>query len=217
MHRLLLTSGAVYVAIIVLGIGGEVVFRAPLLGETAAGTTGNIAAAPSLLTLSILTDALMIACDVALTALLAVLLAPVSLTLTALIVAFRLMQAAILGGNLLLLQRARLGPADGLHDALLSHAYGYDLGLLFFGVATVLTALTLRLWGALPKWLAPLLGAAGMVYLVGSLLRIVAPDWHAAFAPAYIVPVVAETAFALLLLRAGLNARRGGLTGVPAL
>ncbi len=205
MQRTLTSAGAVYVAIIVLGIGGEVALRAPLIGDNAAETAANITAAPSMLTLSILADALMVVFDVALTALLAVLLAPVSFTLAALIVAFRLIQAAVLSSNLLLLQAATLGPIEQMHDALTRHAYGYDLGLLFFGVATVLTAMAMRSWHVVPNWLSPLLGAAGLVYIMGSLLRIVAPELYEIFVLAYLVPVVAETAFAITLLAAGLR------------
>jgi hypothetical protein len=77
------------------------------------------------------------------------------------------------------------------------------MGLLFFGIATVLTAFALRPWPVLPRWLPPLLTAAGSVYVVGSTLRIVAPDLYATFAVAYAIPVIAETAFALALLAAG--------------
>lgn len=48
------------------------------------------------------------------------------------------------------------------------------------------------------------LAIAGLVYLVGSGLRFFAPELGSAFAPAYALTIVAETAFCLrLLLRSG--------------
>ena len=71
---------------------------------------------------------------------------------------------------------------------------------IFFGVNTLLTAWLLRRSGMVPAWLPPLLAAAGLVYLVGSYTRLLAPGLNAAMQPAYAVAVIAELAFAILLL-----------------
>ena len=52
-----------------------------------------------------------------------------------------------------------------------------------------------------------LIAAAGPVYLTGSALRIMTPDASAAFAPAYLIAVAAELAFAATLLARGYRFR----------
>jgi hypothetical protein len=49
---------------------------------------------------------------------------------------------------------------------------------------------------------------SGLVYMTGSALRLADPTIAEAFAPAYGVPVLAESAFCLWLLFAGAGARR---------
>jgi hypothetical protein len=83
--------------------------------------------------------------------------------------------------------------------------------------------MTLALLRALPAgllllragWGRPLLGrglvAAGVVYLVGSGLRLMSPNLSAAFAPAYALPVLAEASFCGWLLWVGMG--RGASTG----
>ncbi len=44
------------------------------------------------------------------------------------------------------------------------------------------------------------LAIAGLIYLVGSGLRFFAPELAPAFAPAYVLTILAETAFCLRLL-----------------
>jgi len=80
------------------------------------------------------------------------------------------------------------------------HAYGYDLGLIFFGVNCLLTAVLIVQSGFVPRVLGIGIGLSGLVYLSGSILRFLAPELHGIVAPAYVVPLVAETAFGLWLL-----------------
>jgi hypothetical protein len=67
-------------------------------------------------------------------------------------------------------------------------------------VNAVLLGLLLGRAAWAPTWLGGLLGVAGLVYLAGSFTRLVAPDLAAVIAPAYAVPILAESATCLWLL-----------------
>ena len=171
-----------------------------------------------------LADSIMLLSDVAIAVLFYMLLRPVSRMLALMAAAFRLTQAAVLGFNLLnyyaallLLGGAEYAVAfqDGQRHALAMlfldlHSHGYDLGLLFFGLSSlVLGYLVVR-----SKYLPGLLGyglmAAAVVYLAGSLTRFLWPDYASLIAPAYILPLVAESAFCLWLLSKGIKAPPAG-------
>ena len=177
--------------------------RAPLLAGTA-----DIAASLPRLRFGVAADAVMVACDVALAVLFLQLLRHVQPTLALLAAGLRLVQAATIAAALLF-QLAAIGaagtdPAQALRF-LEVQSLGYDLGLIFFGLNTGLTALLLAWSGYVPRWLCALLGAAGAVYLLGSFSRLLAPDLNAALQPAYAVPLLAEIALCLWLLIRGLR------------
>jgi hypothetical protein len=200
-------AGWAYLAIIVVGVTAEAVLRAGILvPDDPARTAANITAEAFRFHLSMLFDAVMILCDVALAVLLYRFFRPVDATLAMAAMVFRLVQAAVLAGNLMTLQLAlMLGSADaGLaHVFLVAHGIGYDIGLLFFGVNMVLTANLLCRSNLTHQVLSMGLALSGLVYLTGSILRLLAPDLSAAFAPAYAMPLVAESLFCLWLLAFG--------------
>ncbi|WP_293327938.1 DUF4386 domain-containing protein [Parvibaculum sp.] len=208
-------AGLLYLAIIMLGIWSEMVVRAALVAPgDAAATAAGIAAHEGLFRLGIAADSVMALCDAALAVLLFLLLRPVNATVALMAMAFRLIQTAILGVNLLNLQATLLAIGDGgngtetARRSLELHSFGYDLGLVFFGVNCLLTGWLLLRSG----WLHGVFGyglmAAGGVYLAGSYLRILAPALSSGFAPAYAVPLAAELGFCLWLLVKGLPTRR---------
>lgn len=212
------TAGALYLAIIVFGVFSEGVVRAALVVPGDAATTAaNILAAPGLFRLGFAADAVMALCDVALAVLLYLLLRPVSQPLALLAMVFRLIQTSILGVNLLNHYAALMildggntlvaFEADQLNAMALYllnvHSHGYDLGLLFFGINSLLVGYLLFVAGGAPRRLGVLMAAAGIVYLVGSTIRFLLPDASPAFAPVYVVPLVAESAFCLWLLFRG--------------
>ena len=53
-----------------------------------------------------------------------------------------------------------------------------------------------------------LVAAAGIVYLIGSYTRFLAPDYLAAVSPIYIVAIISEVALCLWLLVKGVNLQR---------
>jgi hypothetical protein len=204
-------AGLLYLVIIVCGVGGEAFLRGPLIfAGDPTRTAESLIAAEFYFRIGILADVVMALCDVALAALLFVLLEPAGRVLSLMAMAFRLVQAAILGLNLQNLERAIALVTDGRLDGarqdvlalrlLDAHAVGYDLGLFFFGVNCVLVATLLARAPLAARKLAVLMSLAGVVYLAGSTLRLVAPAWVDAFAPAYAVSLVAELTFCVWLI-----------------
>lgn len=210
------TAGLLYLIIIVCGMSAEVLIRGPLLDAAdAAVTARNIVAQEALFRTGLLLDVLMLFADVALAVLLYYLLRPVNRTLSLLAAVFRLLQAALLAFNLLhyhaallvlnsaaLLQVFSAEQSNALASLLLDlHRHGYDLGLLFFAVSNLLLGVLL----IRAVWIPALLGygllAAALVYLAGGLTRFLLPALLLLLEPAYLLPLLAETAFCLWLLR----------------
>lgn len=208
-------AGLLYLLIILLGLTSELALRGALLvpGDAMA-TAERILAAPGSFRLSIAADTVMALADVALAVLLYLLLRPVDAPVALMAMVFRLVQAALIAMSLLfqysaLLALERFGGAAA-ETALLAtelHGHGYDLGLIFFGINSLLTGWLLLRSGYVPRVLAVLLALAGLVYVCGSALLFLAPALAGLFAPAYLVPVIAETAFCLWLLIRGLGPR----------
>lgn len=201
-------AGAAYLVIIAAGLFAELGVRMPLtVADDPAATWANVAANLPLFRLGLAADAVMILADVALAVLLYAIFRATQPQVALAAMALRLVQAAIIGASLLaslaaVLLVARGTPApDTLALLMELHAQGYDFGLIFFGANTLLTAWLACRSGLFPAWLAALLGGAGIVYLLGSFTALLAPGINAMIQPAYGLPVIAETAFALMLLR----------------
>ncbi|MBN8186882.1 DUF4386 domain-containing protein [Salipiger thiooxidans] len=210
-------AGVLYLAIIALGLTSELALRGALVVPgNAAETAARILAAPGLLRASLAADTVMALADVALAVLLYQLLRPVSAPVALAAMVFRLVQAGLIAASLLFQAGALLAlemqgeaGAATAQLAMALQAHGYDLGLVFFGVTCLLTGWLLARAGARPALLGWLIAASGLVYIAGSALRFLAPELGAAFEPAYLLPMLAESGFCLwLLLRApGLLAR----------
>lgn len=194
-------AGAAYAGIIILGLGAELALRAPIL---AAGDPGPaIAAALPQWRAAIAADIGMATLDIGLALLLFRLFRPYGRDLALAALVLRLVQMAIVMAHLPLLVSATT--AIDPQGLIARHAAGYDLGLWFFGLNGIAMALLLRRAGV--RWLAVMILAAAAVYLLGSFTRFALPGLNAAMQPAFLVAVVAETAFALWLLF-GARARR---------
>lgn len=191
-------AGFLYLGIIVLGIGSEVGLRGPLIDwNDRMATAQALIAHEGLFRLSILADLGMAVLDVILAVVFFTMLRGINAPLALLALVFRLMQAAIIAGAVIFLFAVTQDLNDPL-PWLARHAAGYDLGLVFFAVNTLIMA---RLLGGIaPVWMCRALTAAGLVYALGSVTRFVAPDLNALMQPAYMVPVVAEVSLMLWLL-----------------
>jgi hypothetical protein len=209
-------AGLLYLVIICAGIFGEAFVRGQLVVPAdPAITLANIQASTALFLSGFVADSIMLLCDVALAVLLYFLLKPVDARLALLAMVFRLIQAAVLGVNLLgLVAIGLLVSGDFTGDADLGkrvlllfelHAHGYDLGLLFFAVSNLILGYLIIRSGFLPALLGIGLQASAVVYLVGSYTRFLAPEWLSAVQPAYVVPLAAESALCLWLLFKGID------------
>lgn len=200
-RRLARRAGLTYAVLIVAGVTGGLILRAPL-------EDGGVALLAETATLqafrwSLLADTLMLLADVTLALLLFALFRPVSEGLARAAMVFRLVQAALIGASLIALTTlpglVAAGEVALAEVMLAAHATGYDLGLAFFAVATA--AISLLIWrmpGA-PRWIAVALGLSAAVYLGGAIVRLAAPELVTLYEPAFAIPLVAEVSFALWL------------------
>ncbi len=200
-------AGALYLTIIICGLGAELVLRGPLLQ----GTPDQVAKALSVniaqLRLSLMADTVMLLADVALALVFFGLLRHISNTLALAAMVFRLGQALLIGTSLIALASVPSLLADAPRIAVHMtdlHAIGYDVGLILFAVNSAL--MSILLWRSkVPKVIAGGIAASGLVYATGSLIRLIAPDWVVVIEPAYLIPMIAESALCLwLLIRAEL-------------
>jgi hypothetical protein len=226
-NRLARTTGALYVIIIVAGIFAQFFVRTSLIDPNdAAATAAAVRGAESLFRTGIAADLVMITADVAIAVAFFVLLEPVGRALSMLAAFFRLVQATILGFNLmnlfvgLQLLTGGAGPLGAVGEgerqslALMffeAHGTGYAVGLAFFAFSLFLLGVLIVRSGYLPKVLGVLLMIAAGGYLADTLARTLLTDYAAVqpffdavvFGPA----VIAEVATALWLLIRGVRAR----------
>ena len=208
MNRLAITAGQArlaglcYLIIILCGVSSEVVLRGPLIDLSSAEETARAIATETMrFRLSILADVVMALADAALAVLLFLMFRSVSAGLALTAFVFRLLQSGLIAAGLMNLQAALLvSDVDLALSFITLHAYGYDLGLFFFAVNCLLTAQLMIRSAWIPRILGLGIGLSGLVYLTGSLLRFAAPELQALVAPAYLLPLIAETAFCLWLL-----------------
>lgn len=213
-------AGLLYLIIIVFGIFSEVFVRSSLIvSGDASATATNILASKWLFRIGFATDSIMLLSDVAIAVLFYVLLKPVSNTLALTAAVFRLTQAAILGFNLLNYYAAMLllsgieyatsFTSDQLYALVMLfltlHSHGYDLGLLFFGLSSLILGYLVIKSDYFPGIFGVGLIAAAAVYLTGSLMRFLSPDYLTFITPLYIVPLLAELSFCLWLLIKGVR------------
>ena len=213
-------AGLLYLVIIVCGLGAEVLARGPLVDfDDPAATASAIRNAIGTFRLAIAADIVMAAADAALAILLYIIFNPVAPVMALTAMVFRLIQSVMIAINLMHMQSALLlitgapelatqqAEAMALH-ALTLHAHGYDLGLVFFAINCLLTGVLIWVSHLFPRIIGAGIIAAGIVYLIGSSLRIFAPAAFDAFVPAYGVTIVAEGAFCIILLSGGTRRRR---------
>ena len=205
--RLVRTAGALYLIIILCGLTAELLLRGPLLQGSPDQIARALSANVVQLRLSLIVDTVMLLADVALALVFFGLLRHISEALALAAMVFRLGQAVLIGTSLMALSSAPSllsdAPRMAVHMTEL-HAIGYDVGLILFAVNSVI--MSVLLWRSeVPNVIAGGIAASGLVYATGSLTRLVAPDWVGIVQPAYVIPMIAESALCLwLLIRARL-------------
>ncbi|QFT93326.1 hypothetical protein FIU86_10780 [Roseovarius sp. THAF9] len=200
--RLVRLAGALYLVIILCGLTAELVLRGPLLAGSPEEIARALDAGIAQLRLSFLADTVMLLADVALALVFFGLLRHISAPLALAAMVFRLGQAVLIGASLMALGSVPLVLADAPRLAVHMtdlHAIGYDVGLILFAVNSAI--MSVLLWrSAVPNVIAGGIAAAALVYVAGSLARLLAPGWVDVVEPAYVVPMVAESALCLWLL-----------------
>ncbi len=199
-------AGFLYLVIILCGVWAEGFARGGLIQpDDPQATASTILANLGTFRASLIADATMGIADVALAILFFTLLRVHGSGLALAATAFRLVQASIIGASLVLLTAV---PIAATRDPLLAltlfemHGSGYDIGLIFFGINALIMSVLLTRAGV-PRLIAIGIGAAGIVYLTGSATRLIAPESVALIEPAYLVPLLAESALCLWLLIRG--------------
>ena len=230
-------GGALYLAIIVGGLIGEMAVRNVLVvPNDAAATAQNILASPMLWRIGIVADLLQHVCDVGLALVLYVLLRPVNRRIALLALLFDVVAMSVFVANKLnmVLPLFFLGDAeylkalspDQLHAlaylAIRAHDMGFGIGLIFFGCECIVLGWLIFRSGYLPRFLGVLMPIAGACYLVNSFALILAPALAHKLFPAILLPsFIGESALCLWLLIKGIdqskwNARIGAESGAVA-
>ena len=217
-------AGILYLAIILLGLFGEMYVRATLVvSGDAAATSAAIAASPLLWRAGIAGDLLMHVFDVPVIVVLYYLLRPVRRSLALFATLINVVQTSVLAANkmtllipLFLLESSRYLAAfspEQVHAlaylAIYAHGYGFAIGLIFFGVACLVRGYLIFETGYLPKILGVLMAIAGLGYLVNSFALLLAPSLANAMFPAVLIPAfVGELSLTLWLIFKGVNIER---------
>ena len=223
-QRYVRLGGVMYLAIIGLGLFGEVFVRGTLVvpGDATA-TFNNIAASPVLWRAGIAGDLLMQVLDLPVIVILYLLLKPVNKGLAVLATFINLIQTAVLAANKLnlLVPLFLMGDAgyltafsaEQLHAAsalaINAHGHGFGIGLVFFGFACLVRGCLIFQSGYLPKTLGVLLFVAGLSYLANSFALLLAPALADAMFPTVLASAfVGELSFALWLTVKGVTMKR---------
>ncbi|WP_304169407.1 DUF4386 domain-containing protein [Phenylobacterium aquaticum] len=217
-------TGLLYLYIIVAAMFSEAFVRSRLIvsGDPAA-TVRNIAASEGLWRWGVAANVSTTLCDVAVAALLFVLLAPVNRTASLTAAAFRLAYAAAMAASAAFLVAPLLLLGDFASKSAIEaaqiqslvsyslrlHAAGFDVALVLFGVHLVLVGLLIARSTYLPRLLGAALAVAGACYIANSFIGFLAPSLAARLFPWTLLPgFVAESSLALWLLIAGVNPAR---------
>jgi hypothetical protein len=217
-------GGVLYLAVIVLGMFGEMFVRGSLVvSGDAAATADNIEASQLLWRTGIVGDLLMHVFDVPVIVVLYLLLKPVSKSLALLATLINLVQTAVLVANklnllvpLFLLENSGYlkefssAQLDALsYLAIKAHGFGFGIGLIFFGFACLVRGYLIFKSGYLPKVLGALILVAGLSYLTNSFALLLVPSFAASIFPAILMPAfIGELALCLWLIVKGVNLER---------
>lgn len=220
-QRYVRIAGVFYLAIIALGLFGEVFVRGALVvSGDAAATAQRIADSPLLWRLGIAGDLLMHVFDLPVIVVLYLLLCPVSKPLALFTTLINVVQTAVLALNKLNLVLPLLLLNGGstlktftpeqlqslAYLAIKAHSFGFGIGLIFFGVACVVRGYLIFASGFLPKALGVLLVVAGFSYLLNSFALLLAPALASALFPYVLIPAfVGELLLALWMIFKGVD------------
>lgn len=209
-------GGCCYLAIICLGLFGELAVRGTLVASGDAAVTAlQIGGAALLWRSGIVADLTMQLLDIPIIVLLYMLFKQVNAGLNLAATFFNLIQTAVLVANKLSLLLPVLLAGSGAYlsafsapqrDALAYvaiqlHGYGFAIGLIFFAVACIIRGYLIIKSDYFPAAFGVLLVLAGICYLLNSLALLLAPQLASLLFPWVMLPVlVAELALSLWLI-----------------
>ena len=217
-------AGLLYLIVGVAGGFAEIFVRGRLVvSGDAAATATNILAHESLYRFGGVADLIGLAGDTALALIFYALFRPVSRSLSLLAAFFRLVFVAVMAANtvnhfaaLILLGGAR-GPSTftaaqlqtQARVALRLHAVGYNIALVFFGVACLLLGILIYRSTFMPRLVGILAAIAGIGYLINSFVHLLAPSFGAYGFKYILVPCgMGELVLILWLAVMGVNNQR---------
>lgn len=222
-RKLSIWAGISYLLIIVAGITAEMGVRTLIkVPGDAQASMMNLIAAEGTFRLAIVADLVMITCDVIVALLFFLLLRPVNSALASLAAIFRLMQATFLSLNLMHLFStialtqpdtvAALGQDTAATQALLAlntHALGYSIGLVFFGLSLLVLGYLIIRSTYIPRFLGYTMFVVAAGYLIDSGAQILMTrytDYADLFALVVFVPaLLGELTLALWLIFRGVR------------
>ncbi|HJS16410.1 MAG TPA: DUF4386 domain-containing protein [Rheinheimera sp.] len=217
-------SGVFYLAIIVLGLFGELMVRGSLVVSLdAAATAQNIMASSSVWRLGIVGDLSMQLLDIPIIVLFYLLFKRVNAGLNLAATFFNLIQTVMLVANKLLLVIPLLLLGGGAAASAFSseqlaawsylaiqlHGYGLGIGFIFFALACLLRGYLIIKSGFFPAFIGVMLALAGLCYLINSLALLLAPDIASLLFPWIMMPVlVGELTLSLWMIIKGVNRQK---------
>jgi len=217
-------AGIFYLAIIILGLFGELMVRGSLVVPAdAAATALNITAAQGLWRLGIVGDLSMQLLDIPIIVLFYLLFKRVNAGLNLAATFFNLIQTAMLVANklLLVIPLLLLGGTAAVsvfsteqlaawsYLAIQLHSYGFGIGLIFFALACLLRGYLIIKSGFFPAFIGGMLALAGVCYLLNSLALLLAPALASLLFPWVLMPVLAgELSLSLWMIIKGVNMQK---------
>jgi hypothetical protein len=215
------TGGVLYLVTIVFGAFSEGFVMNKLVAPGDAATTAhNIIASRGLWSVAVAADFIMPIIAVAGVWISYVLLSPVSKSLILLDVFFALVSLAVeaVSKLFLLLVLPILSTTSYLQAfeprqleilanlALKSHAFVFNIALIFFGCACLVEGYLIYKSGYFPKFIGILMQLAGFCYLVSCLAALFAPALADLITPAILLPpLIGESSYCLWLLIKGVD------------
>lgn len=214
-------AGALWLAVIAAGVLAVTVESKLIDRGDAAATAANVLASESLFRLGVVADLFGGACYLGVTALLYVLLKPLSRSVS-LLAAFNGLAGVAVGavGSVcrlapLLLLGSHMNAFTAAQSQTLAmaslglQAVGFQVAMVFFGLQCILVGCLIVRSGYLPRALGVLLAVGGSSYVFSSFASLLSPPFGALVFP-FIVPaaIVGEGALTLWLLFKGVNVER---------
>jgi hypothetical protein len=216
-------AGWLYLYVIVAGTYAEIFVRDKLVvsGDPAA-TAHNIMAAELPFRVSIAIEQSYLACAVAITVILYLLLRPVSKSLSLLAAFFNLVSIGIeaVSGVSLFAVTFFYGSASYLkafepnqlyalaYLCLKSYDYGFGISLVFFGCCLFFYGYLIFNSGYLPKMIGVLLIVASLSYLINSTVVFIVPAFAGAIFPILVLAFVGELSLCLWLIAKGVDVQK---------